>query len=210
VAFTQNCSSVWLTNYPTTIPASTKIPHWAYLDVSISGTFDPDAAFNVSNAPESSRPPTPSSTGFSATSSTSTSNSPSSHPSHAGAIAGAVVGGIVGLALVAGAVIFYYQKRTTERSPGLVHGYNNTRSASPTIFTRSPPLPVTLPHQQVLRPQKLYDPHDPSTYPPRLRTTNPDPVTPSLTGSSTNAPQNSSRPMMGAMHYTGAPEVYHS
>ncbi|KIL68694.1 hypothetical protein M378DRAFT_822990 [Amanita muscaria Koide BX008] len=42
--YTQNCSTVYLTIFPSPIPSGTKVPHWAYLNVSIDGEFDPTEA----------------------------------------------------------------------------------------------------------------------------------------------------------------------
>ncbi|KAF8624577.1 hypothetical protein AX14_011752 [Amanita brunnescens Koide BX004] len=43
-SYSQNCSSIFLMQYPETIPNDTDIPHWAYLNVAVEGTFDLIAA----------------------------------------------------------------------------------------------------------------------------------------------------------------------
>ncbi|KIL68696.1 hypothetical protein M378DRAFT_8165 [Amanita muscaria Koide BX008] len=203
--FTTNCTSVWLTVYPNPIPASVKVPHWAYLDVSIAGTFNVLTAENA-GGPESTSPA--GATSISSTSSstpTSSAASSSQSSSSAGPIAGGVVGGVVGVALIAGIVIFFYRRGGQHRS-------DRSRSimSGPDVLSTSPPITVWhgSPLVPALRPQKLYDPQDPSTFPQYMHS-NPPPMPDSLTGTTyTTTRQETHQPNRSATYYKGIPEVY--
>ncbi|EIM90318.1 uncharacterized protein STEHIDRAFT_119338 [Stereum hirsutum FP-91666 SS1] len=121
-----------------TIPSGTRVPHWAYLNVSGLDSWDNTSAFAAIGGAESSATGgattiNPSTTGQSTfpasltdASSTSTgsgspantgSSSSSGSSSHAGAIAGGVVGGVVGVAAIAGLIAFFLIRRRNSRVP---------------------------------------------------------------------------------------------
>ncbi|KAK2463070.1 hypothetical protein APHAL10511_004725 [Amanita phalloides] len=199
--YTPNCSEVYLTVYPKQIPADTGVPHWAYLDVSVANTFNAVAASSAVG-PESTTP-TVASTASSGSKSTSrpSSSSHSSSSNHAGAIAGGVIGGIVFLALVAATLLWFFKFRNSPQNVArtLAHTHGQEiLSTSPPPASWSPGAPA------VYNPQKLYDPQDPSTFPPAA-----DQLAPimgqSLTGTTYNSYPDAQRNQAG--HYTGMPEV---
>ena len=93
-----------------------------------------------------------------------------------GAIAGGVVGGVVGLALIAGAVVFFMRRRQAKIAPSSAHGSYGQGLPSETPLN-SPPLMQTFSqppygqtsydgsNQYVGKPQPLYSPYDRSTWP---------------------------------------------
>jgi len=128
-AWTPNCTAIYSQQYPDHIPDGTAVPHYAYLDVVTSDTFDLGRA-RAAGGPESTRPARPIYSPTLTTSSintttipTTTSNPyPTSSPSIAkktdvGAIAGAVSGGIVGLAALGVLVFFLLRRRPSSESP---------------------------------------------------------------------------------------------
>ncbi|KAF8627623.1 hypothetical protein AX15_004321 [Amanita polypyramis BW_CC] len=186
--YSANCSQVYLTVYNNTISANTGVPHWAYLNVSINGTFTYIAAQDAVG-PESTRAPSSTST------STSTSRPKSSN--HAGAIAGGVIGGVVFVALVAGAAFWLYNRSKTPGKVAWTSVQTHGQDALP-----APPPPTGQPMYQL---QKLYDPHDPTTFPPAIEHQNTaSSMDPSLTGT-TYAPHTNVYKAQGG--YTGVPEV---
>jgi len=151
-----NCSNVWPSTYPNPIPGGTRVPHWAYLDVVVSDSWNITAAQSAGDSPEVT--PTVSTIQMSATPSATLKSisNPSSNQnsSHAGEIAGAVVGCIAGAALLATFVLWYLRRR--RRRAG----------ARPSPYAHRP---------QAFDPQdngtnmpvgRYYDPSDPSTFPP--------------------------------------------
>ncbi|KAG2351624.1 hypothetical protein BDR07DRAFT_1500791 [Suillus spraguei] len=163
-SWSYNCTQIYLGVYPNNIPSGTAVPNWAYLNVTTNG-FDPVAAQNDGDLPEStatkaqSTVSVPSSSTASATltsssgsptaSSTSSNNSKSSN---AGAIAGGVVGGVVGAAIIIGLATWYFIKRrrsTTAPSAAFSDigggpGYSQSDPSDPSTFPGSPPSPTLL------------------------------------------------------------------
>ncbi|KAH9943118.1 uncharacterized protein BXZ73DRAFT_97173 [Epithele typhae] len=201
--YSQNCtapgSDVVIGQFPEPIPAGTSIPAWAYIDVTVSGTFNATLAQARANEdlPDSSAPVSASSTqttqstpptssdsgatnptsGFTTTSSPSDNTSAPSgtdtpnSKSNVGAIVGGVVGGIAGL-LVIGAFF----------SMPCVAGTKDIEARRVGTAPGSEPSP------------RLYDPNDPTTFPSQGHV-------PSLSAPSFN-------PTMMTQHsYRGAPEL---
>ncbi|KAH9853901.1 hypothetical protein C2E23DRAFT_100523 [Lenzites betulinus] len=192
--FSANCTqSVPTINfYPEDVPAGTSVPAWAYLDVTVTGRLDINKAEQIasSNEPEStasgSYAPASTASTLSTTSDQATgsqtsatitsfstvptsSNTPvvsaSKHKPNA-ALIGGVVGGVVGAILI-GVAVFYAIHRHRLRSyksmkaaratldapyPNMVE-YLSAPAEARTVISSAPPL-------------RLYDPDEPSTYPP--------------------------------------------
>ncbi|KAG2041610.1 hypothetical protein BDR03DRAFT_945232 [Suillus americanus] len=213
-----NCSQVFSQVYPSNIPSGTKVPNWAYfLKVTASG-FDPVAAQNTGDLPESTATSvqstgsvtSASSVSASLTSSSGTatgSSTSNSKSSNAGAIAGGVVGGIVGAAVIIGlATWFCFKRRRSATAPSAAFsdigggpGYTQSvYSANPHPFPMQP---------QMTQQPRLYDPSDPTTFPGSP----PSPTV--LTTASSNIYQNPSIPshvfsqQSRPGQYSGTPEI---
>jgi len=171
------CSSVGTDgNFPAGIPNGTAVPEWAFQKVVTSNNF------NVSQAQldAASNPPdvTASSSSSSTTSSTgasSTSNAAPSHHTNVGAIAGGVVGGVLGLGLIIAAVLFFLNKRK-----------RTSRRAAPTLASSDMSMRTYDTQQNPPLTGKLYNPDDPSTFPPSRMGHSIKPSTASTAVSSTN------------------------
>ncbi|KAM6502617.1 hypothetical protein JOM56_002594 [Amanita muscaria] len=124
--YTQNCSTVYLTIFPSPIPSGTKVPHWAYLNVSIDGEFDPTEAAAVASSDAAA--------------------SSGTHTVSPGAIAGAVIGSLVGVASIACGLLFFYKGRKSSKRAGLCGGSaQKPLSISPFLLTMSTiPQPLTM------------------------------------------------------------------
>ncbi|PFH52185.1 hypothetical protein AMATHDRAFT_57539 [Amanita thiersii Skay4041] len=181
------CRNVTVTTFPRSLPPGVGVPHYAYLDVSVSGNFSLDDALNAGGV--ESTAPVPSST------STSTSGTHSGS-NKAGAIAGGVVGGVVGAALLGGLALwwFWYRKRRSSASQSRLAPVLNMQSTTPTPY----PIPIS-------PPPKLYDPHDPTTYPTAHDMQTPVPIAPSPAPMAMVGEQ--PRPQGTPAGYSGAPEV---
>ncbi|EJF62913.1 hypothetical protein BD309DRAFT_957603 [Dichomitus squalens] len=193
--YQQNCSTVYIEQYPENIPVGTAVPAWAYLDITTNNTFNPVQAEAVAaqNVPESTASGTPSSTSNGATltapptetsssdgapNSGSNSNSgTSSKKSNVGPIVGGVVGGIGGLALI-GLVLFFilrHRRNARENQPtgpiDLTAGgdYGQYAQYGNTYgeaqYAEKSPGAVPDSAQPLMSNAKLYDPNDPSTFP---------------------------------------------
>jgi len=154
-----NCSTVSSAGtYPNAIPDGTRIPHWAYLDVSVADTWNATAAQSAGDSPESTPSTTSSTSGPSST--TSPSSSSNHNSSNTGAIAGGVVGGVVGASLVVGLIIWYTRRRrwraVARPSPFMTDAPHMAEAFGIPDSSTSPPIP------------KYYDPSDPSTFPTSL------------------------------------------
>lgn len=105
-SWSSSCTQISIGEYPMDIPAGTKIPNWAYLNVS-GGQFDATAAQSNGDLPESTATSVPSTTTVihsttlpaslttlytSSTTTTGPSTTSSSLSSNVGAIAGGVIG----------------------------------------------------------------------------------------------------------------------
>ncbi|KAI9446135.1 hypothetical protein H4582DRAFT_1903779 [Lactarius indigo] len=123
--------------FPEPVPIGTTVPNWAYIDRSISDSWNATEAQLAGDAPEvtGTSPIVPTSTirgsqstltpttSGSGSSSTSTSHS----SSNAGAIAGGVVGGIVGAALIIGVAAVVLHSPSTRSLCTINHLYDWTR-----------------------------------------------------------------------------------
>ncbi|KAG2349766.1 hypothetical protein BDR05DRAFT_979875 [Suillus weaverae] len=219
-SWSYNCSQTFQ-GYPYDIPAGTVVPHWAYLTLNATG-FDPVAAQNTGDLPEStatkiqststvtqSSSVSASLTSFSgaASSSSSTSSPANSTSSNVGAIAGGVVGGIVGAAVIIGfATWFFVKRRRSATAPSAAFsdiggGPGYTQS----VYSTNPnPFPM---QPQMTQQPRLYDPSDPTTFP------NSPPSPTVLTTTSSNIYQNPSIPshlysqQSRPGQYNGTPEI---
>jgi hypothetical protein len=133
------------------IPEGTRVPAWAYLDVTANDGFDPTAAHAVSNPELESTPLSPTSTITSTSITTETSGNTSSTtvptpPARASNSVPAIVGGVVGCILglgVLGLIAFIFIKQKHKQS-GQGKGYGDIPSPtslpqSATYATWSPP-----------------------------------------------------------------------
>jgi hypothetical protein len=160
--------------YPNAIPAGTRVPHWAYLDVSVADTWNATAAQSAGDKPEGT-PSTGSSTSTSSTaapsSSTVTTSSSSSNKSssNAGAIAGGVVGGVLGVTLLVGLAIWYTRRRRWRAVARPSPFMTDAPHVAEAFGLPDPETSTSMP--------KFYDPSDPSTFP----TTGTSLVSPSAT-----------------------------
>ncbi|KAH9927487.1 uncharacterized protein BXZ73DRAFT_102619 [Epithele typhae] len=125
---------------PRGFPILTGIPSWAFLDPTLTGTFDASAASSVALSNPTDSTQVRSSTASSATSTSSTRTTASADPgspsngsdnassssgakSDVGPIVGGVVGGLAALALVGGATyLLLRRRRARETYPGPSHG----------------------------------------------------------------------------------------
>ncbi|KAH9019596.1 hypothetical protein EDB83DRAFT_121516 [Lactarius deliciosus] len=218
-----NCTTVSTDGtYPNSIPAGTRIPRWAYLEVSAADTWNATAAqsaggkpnmvaskrkfltnfffpfnfFCVKDTPEGTAT-TVSSTSSTLVPSASTSSSPSSNKgsSSTGAIAGGVVGGVVGATVLVGLIIWYTRRRR----------WRAVARPSP-FMTDAPHVAAAfgLPDPGTSMP-KYYDPSDPSTFPPSLMS--PSVTVIQTTPGSEQAHGTSTPPLSDRSRYNGLPLV---
>ncbi|KAJ3783929.1 hypothetical protein GGU10DRAFT_359575 [Lentinula aff. detonsa] len=182
-AYIQNCSSIYPTIFPENIPSGTKVPRWAYQNVTAEDDFNPTEAQAVGDAPESTgtAPPTGSTSVSTPTVTSSALNQ--GKKTNAGAIAGGVVGGVVVL-LLAVAALLYLRRRQRHRKK---------RAAAANVIDDKPrPYPVgpvssdtidtgtgfhaSIPTMSMPSAgMRLYNPSDPSTFPPTALSTSPSP-----------------------------------
>ncbi|KAG1875167.1 hypothetical protein C8R48DRAFT_401663 [Suillus tomentosus] len=173
-SWSTNCAQLSIRQYPMDIPTGTKVPNWAYLNV--SGGFDPVAAQNNGDLPESTAINAQStitvtdSTTFYASltssSTTSTGLSPTSTSSptspNVGAIAGGVVGAILCAAIIGLVIWFFVRRRRSFTTPSAAFsdtggGPGHTQSFYSTSANAFP----------MAQQPRLYDPSDPTTFPGR-------------------------------------------
>ncbi|KAF9013968.1 hypothetical protein BDQ17DRAFT_1404376 [Cyathus striatus] len=185
-----NCSTIYSTVFPGSLPPGTLVPNYAYDNVSAQGTFNVTIAQFDSSGPESSG------AASSTSSPTPTPSTGSGKKSNAGAIAGGVIGGVVFIALIAGLIIWLLRRRHNNRiAPSQAYGAGQMAPVS--FNTTGSYLPPSTP--------KLYNPSDPSTFPSSFSTppnnSQSSPyMNPSITGSTQPTVNHSAR-------YTGAPEL---
>ncbi|KAF9469206.1 hypothetical protein BDZ94DRAFT_1303706 [Collybia nuda] len=206
--YNENCTTISVGVFIPDIPSGTSVPHYAYLNVTNSDNFDPEAAQAAIDAPESTRssqistgaPPTP-----------STNSSSNSSSSKAGPIAGGVVGGVVFVALLAATAIWWarrYNTRTINPRQSVTN-YRNHDTPTPMSFNSGPTSVSPFVGLPSLSP-KLYDPSDPSTYPSTPATSavfTTQEHQPFLhTSTSLGTPYHSQTNPQGRT-YTGAPEI---
>ncbi|KIP11619.1 hypothetical protein PHLGIDRAFT_457951 [Phlebiopsis gigantea 11061_1 CR5-6] len=153
-----NCTnSTFVMSFPRPIPSGTAIPAWAFLNVTMTDTFDPATAqlYQASNSTESSAPPASStssvlSSNTQTSTSTGTASSTASPKTNVGAIAGGVVGGVVGVAVLC-VLLGLWLKQRKARMSASVHMPE---------YQTVPVMP-----QSSSGMGKIYNPDDPSTYP---------------------------------------------
>jgi len=209
-----NCTGISIREYPMDIPTGTKVPNWAYLNV--ADGFDPVAAQNNGDLPESTATNAQStitvtySTTFSASltssSTTSTGLSPTSTSSptspNVGAIAGGVVGAILGAAIIGLVIWFFVRRRRSFTTPSAAFsdtggGPGHTQSFYSTSANGFP---------MAQRP-RLYDPSDPTTFPGRPHSFA-DPVTSSSSISKNPLMPSPVFPQQSRLgQYAGVPEL---
>lgn len=202
-AYDGNCTTTYVTVFPQPIPAGTLVPHYAYLDVQATDTFNVSLAEAAGGA-ESSPVSTVASTKATGTGTATKTGTVSPTKSAAaksgpnvGAIAGGVIGGVILIALLAG-LIFWLIRRNNPRAPPasqLYYGPDTASSPPPMSFGG------TSTYSGMPTP-KVYDPSDPSTYPSQAHPTTytPSNVAPNYTGLSQNTVSPGPR-------YTGVPEL---
>jgi hypothetical protein len=164
------------------IPRGTSVPAWAYLNVTLSDTWDPASvnASIASDAPDSTATGAQSTFNPSASSTSTPAPARTAKKSNTGVIVGATVGGVVGVGIIAALISFFVvRNKQRPKNPASV-----TTASSQAAFMgggfASPPTspppgnqrasqydqyhvnPFTV--SQATQP-RLYDPSDPSTYP---------------------------------------------
>ncbi|KAG2041607.1 hypothetical protein BDR03DRAFT_1006807 [Suillus americanus] len=166
--------------YPYNIPSGTKVPNWAYLNVTTAG-FDAVVAQSAGDLPESAATSVQSTgsvtysssvsaslTSSSGTATGSSTSSTNSKSSNAGAIAGGVVGGIVGAAVIIGlATWFYFKRRRSATAPSAAFSDIGGGSGYPQGYYSANPDSFPVQPQMTQQP-RLYDPSDPTTFPGSL------------------------------------------
>ncbi|KAF9454634.1 hypothetical protein P691DRAFT_806802 [Macrolepiota fuliginosa MF-IS2] len=188
-----NCTTVYPTVFPQPLPLGTRVPGWAYADVTVTNGFNLSTAQALDTRPESTGISTPTSSSFPTSRTIGTTgtlsfttprssstagiagadgSSGSGSGTNAGAIAGGVIGGVVGLALVAGLLFFFLRRRREASEKPASSAFNTTpymaAAYGPEQNMSYNPTTSPYPSDQA---QKLYDPADPSTFP-----TTPTPV----------------------------------
>ncbi|KAA1469436.1 hypothetical protein DENSPDRAFT_878916 [Dentipellis sp. KUC8613] len=171
------------------IPNSTKVPQWAFQNVTATNMWSNATAFSVGDGVES---PAPSAIN-------------SSHgKSNVGPIVGGVVGGIGGAILLAGAIGFFIirqrRRRLSHTAPSALYAQESLNNLNPNKAV----YPVAGPEV----PRRYYDPSDPATYPPMSQI----PSSPPMHAQADEVPQ---EPMYGENGfimqpnrvYTGLPEL---
>ncbi|KAE9410440.1 hypothetical protein BT96DRAFT_376180 [Gymnopus androsaceus JB14] len=167
--YSADCPTVYNKVFPESIPAGTVVPHWAYLDVVTPNQFNATAAQLAGDSPESSAAATATSSSTPSSPVSSSSSTPTSagrsSKKDTGAIAGGVVGGVVGIALISAALFWFLRKRGQNKSSASVSApFDNDLRMSPEMTGTTNAPSMAYPPLQ----QKLYDPSDPSTYPPNM------------------------------------------
>ncbi|KAG2111661.1 uncharacterized protein F5147DRAFT_686200 [Suillus discolor] len=172
-SWSTNCAQMSIRQYPMDIPTGTKVPNWAYLNV--TGGFDPIAAQNNGDLPESTATNSQStitvtySTTFSASLTSSsatftglslTSTSSPTSP-NVGAIAGGVIGAIFGAAIIGLVIWFFVRRRRSSTTPSAAFSDTGRDPGHTQSFysTNANAFPMAQP--------RLYDPSDPTTFPGR-------------------------------------------
>ncbi|CDO74005.1 hypothetical protein BN946_scf185043.g54 [Trametes cinnabarina] len=161
--YAENCSTVYLSQYPENIPQGTSVPAWAYIDVSCrssSGFKRSPTSGTTLSTPLDVTPTGINSPGFTADGSNSLSASKKSI--NIGAIVSGVVGGVVVLLAIGLTVCF-----------ALRHKRNAARNAptGPLDLTAGEygkyekPTGSDIVAAEPLASPKIYDPDDPITFP---------------------------------------------
>ncbi|THV04365.1 hypothetical protein K435DRAFT_835457 [Dendrothele bispora CBS 962.96] len=185
--YSSNCTDKFEGMPPTVpIPSGLAIPHWAFTPLLSNGTVNVPAiiADNSPDVTATSSATTQSASGPSSPATpTSSSSSPSQSPdnsrggggggTNAGAIAGGVVGGVVGLALLAALAFFLRRHLNKKKADSGESGSAGAQMSIPPPGWVSPEQGSTLRSMNHYRGDsqgsgtpKLYNPDDPSTFPP--------------------------------------------
>jgi len=188
-----NCTKVYDSVFLDPIPPTTRVPHYAYLDVATYNTFNVVAAMDA-GGPESS--PVPQATSATTPVATSTHSSVPGNGKklNIGAIAGGAAGGVAFIVLV-GLIVFIMRRRKSRSTPSTT-AYNPY--GSPQMSGADMKYDSTVP---TLTSGKIYDPNDPSTFP----SFGPNPV--SYGSAMPNDASNfASNPATYASTYSGSPQ----
>ncbi|KAF8339242.1 hypothetical protein F5887DRAFT_475765 [Amanita rubescens] len=176
--YSQNCTQIYLTEYPDPIPSNTIVPRWAYLDVTrvesgdgfdIGGAYAVAGEFASTASASRSFTSTPASTSLTSTlaltsaSTSSIPNSPSSHSpkTDAGAIAGGAIGCAFGGALILALLLWLYKKRRASWPSTGLSFVPPTAPATSTLAAPSPPSPSWTDTSAILSPPPLTDSPNP-------------------------------------------------
>jgi len=182
--YNTNCTALYLSQFPENIPSGTKVPQWAYLDITTDGTFNPTAAEAVGDSPESTGNSIPTATAPTPSSiSTSVSTTTKKHHSELAPIVGGAVGGVVFLCLCALAVICCKRRKSGARgrkAPSAqvdLSGIDELPQSYPVVpahsQTDSNYMEKSYHGSLPSVAHKLYDPSDPTTFPPSMLSTSP-------------------------------------
>ncbi|KAI9462907.1 hypothetical protein BJY52DRAFT_1255950 [Lactarius psammicola] len=156
-----NCTTVSTAGtYPNSIPAGTRVPRWAYLDVSTADSWDATAAQSAGDSPEGTQTVSSTSSTSAPSSSTSPSSSSNKNSSSTGAIAGGVVGGVVAATLLVGLIVWYTRRRRWRAVARPSPFMTDAPHMAEAFGLPDPGTSAAIP--------KYYDPSDPSTFPPSL------------------------------------------
>ncbi|KAI0290348.1 hypothetical protein BC826DRAFT_1027138 [Russula brevipes] len=119
--YSDSCSKILpVATFPKPIPAGTRLPQWALLDVTQENTWNPNKSYAIRDATEIGPGTVLGPSGVSSVGPTSTSSSSSSSSggsSNVGAIVGGVVGGIAAIIIACLAVFYWLRRRRSLRSP---------------------------------------------------------------------------------------------
>lgn len=178
-----NCTSVY-TTFPEPIPPGTRVPNWAYVPIGANDLWNVASAEAADYGPESTGTVAGPSTitGYVSTStsgSTSTTNpggNSGGKSINVGAIAGGVVGGVVALVALLGILLLRRRNSNRVASSPLI----NTNQYPPSPLVGEKPnlgynltgstMAPSFPSMTAGSPMKLYDPSDPTTFPPPVNT----------------------------------------
>ncbi|KAH9971461.1 hypothetical protein BJV74DRAFT_865871 [Russula compacta] len=187
--YSANCTKTLPpSTFPSPVPAGTRIPKWALLDVTAQNNWNANDSFVAGDSPElgpgavvgpsgvstaasvigTATPSSLSHAGASPspTSGSDSSSNGSSSSSNVGAIAGGVAGGIAAVA-IAGVAVFFFLRRGRRQAPSTPltaqQQMEQVQHLPPPSDdgTFAPPSAPGTP----LAPMRLYDPNDPTTFP---------------------------------------------
>jgi len=201
--YDMNCTTIYNETFLEPIPSTIVVPHYAYLDVKPSNSFNITEAANA-GGPESS--PLPSATSSTSafvtfTPSTPTTVAATSKKLNLGAIVGGVVGGVAFVGIVGLiTLMFLRRRRRPALTPSTYSAVGLPGSDGDMKFNST--IPTTM------MPGKIYDPNDPSTYPyDPVSYSNysgsPQRITPTITGNATLV----GVPPTAHAQYSGVPEL---
>ncbi|KAJ3812314.1 hypothetical protein F5876DRAFT_74964 [Lentinula aff. lateritia] len=174
--------------FPENIPSGTRVPRWAYQNVTAEDNFNPTEAQAVGDAPEStgSSPPTGTSTTGTSTPTLTPTVSSQGKKTNAGAIAGGVVGGVIVVLLALVALLYLRRMQRRRNKKGAARAEidvddkprpypsgpvsMSSSAETGTGFHASIPT-MSMPSAAM----RLYDPSDPSTFPTSILSTSPSP-----------------------------------